>query len=91
MITKLYDTCFIDIINYNFVLIFKAPQDPLGWDGILNCTKNTKQCIQSGPLSKIFNNGLDDDFGTEDCLYLNVYTPLVSETLRSAYFLFGIS
>lgn len=45
------------------------------WKGILDATKNTKICYQIG---------FDMDKETEDCLYLNVYTPKVKfkEILR---------
>ncbi|XP_023012261.2 juvenile hormone esterase [Leptinotarsa decemlineata] len=47
-------------------LRFKDPVPPRPWTGILNTTKNKKICMQ---LYK------DDPRETEDCLYLNVYTP----------------
>ncbi|XP_018578251.1 acetylcholinesterase-like, partial [Anoplophora glabripennis] len=50
-------------------LRFQAPVAPAKWEGILNTTKNEKICYQSGvPVSGLTL--------TEDCLYLNVYTPL---------------
>ncbi|XP_023310399.1 cholinesterase 1 [Anoplophora glabripennis] len=53
-------------------LRFQAPVAPAKWEGILNTTKNEKVCYQSGPGSAPIP-GLNP---TEDCLYLNVYTPL---------------
>ncbi|CAG9827013.1 unnamed protein product [Diabrotica balteata] len=46
---------------------FQLPKPPKPWDGILNTTKNTKVCQQVNKyvLEK-----------TEDCLYLNVYSPV---------------
>ncbi|XP_072399751.1 juvenile hormone esterase-like isoform X2 [Diabrotica undecimpunctata] len=46
---------------------FQLPKPPEPWDGILNTTKNTKVCQQANKyvLEK-----------TEDCLYLNVYSPV---------------
>uniref|UniRef100_A0A6P7FI42 Carboxylic ester hydrolase n=1 Tax=Diabrotica virgifera virgifera TaxID=50390 RepID=A0A6P7FI42_DIAVI len=46
---------------------FQLPKPPEPWNGILNTTKNTKVCQQANKykLEK-----------TEDCLYLNVYSPV---------------
>ncbi|KAJ8923397.1 hypothetical protein NQ315_001955 [Exocentrus adspersus] len=52
-------------------LRFKEPVAPEKWEGVLNTTKNTKICYQSGVYSD-----LGDLRQTEDCLYLNVYTTL---------------
>ncbi|XP_018568320.1 cholinesterase 2-like isoform X2 [Anoplophora glabripennis] len=49
-------------------LRFQAPVAPAKWEGILNTTKNEKMCYQGFPASGLYP--------TEDCLYLNVYTPL---------------
>nr|WCC58169.1 carboxylesterase [Pharsalia antennata] len=51
-------------------LRFKAPAPVENWDGVLDTTKNTKICVQGGA-------GAMQD---EDCLYLNVYTPVVPGT-----------
>ncbi|XP_023311247.1 cholinesterase 1-like isoform X1 [Anoplophora glabripennis] len=53
-------------------LRFQAPVAPAKWEGILNTTKNEKICYQSGD-GYVPIPGLNP---TEDCLYLNVYTPL---------------
>lgn len=50
-------------------LRFQAPKPVEKWDGILDCTENTKMCYQMGS---------NNDQETEDCLILNVYTPVVS-------------
>ncbi|CAG9865381.1 unnamed protein product [Phyllotreta striolata] len=50
---------------------FAEPEEPEPWKGILNATKNTKVCMQTKPSP----GGIET---TEDCLYLNVYTPLKS-------------
>ncbi|XP_023311239.1 cholinesterase 2-like [Anoplophora glabripennis] len=53
-------------------LRFQAPVAPGKWEGILNTTKNEKICYQSGdeyiPVPALTQ--------TEECLNLNVYTPL---------------
>ncbi|KAJ8970724.1 hypothetical protein NQ317_018758 [Molorchus minor] len=51
-------------------LRFKDPQPPENWDGVLDATKNTKICYQIGSSST------SEVVQTEDCLYLNVYTPV---------------
>nr|XP_023028312.1 juvenile hormone esterase-like [Leptinotarsa decemlineata] len=51
---------------------FQPPKHVKPWKGILNTTKNTKICYQN--YSK---HGLEMD---EDCLYINVYTPLKPES-----------
>lgn len=56
-------------------LRFMPPRPVEKWHGTLNCTQNTKICYQVGQ---------NDDRGTEDCLYLNVYTPVVRKTLKIA-------
>uniref|UniRef100_A0A6P7G1C2 Carboxylic ester hydrolase n=1 Tax=Diabrotica virgifera virgifera TaxID=50390 RepID=A0A6P7G1C2_DIAVI len=47
-------------------LRFKDPIEPKSWSEVLQTTKNTKICMQ------LQNT---DPRETEDCLYLNVYTP----------------
>lgn len=50
-------------------LRFMAPQRPEKWNGVLDCTNNTKICYQVNS---------NDERENEDCLFLNVYTPIVS-------------
>ncbi|XP_050504131.1 juvenile hormone esterase isoform X6 [Diabrotica virgifera virgifera] len=47
---------------------FKLPQEPKNWEGVLNTTKNTKVCYQGNYYPNLEK--------TEDCLYLNVYSPV---------------
>ncbi|KOB77862.1 Carboxylesterase [Operophtera brumata] len=45
------------------------PSEP--WTGVLDATKPGSKCIQSNPYS---STPID---GSEDCLYLNIYTPVL--------------
>nr|XP_023022447.1 esterase FE4-like [Leptinotarsa decemlineata] len=51
---------------------FQVPKSPEAWEGILDATDNTKACIGAIPDN---NTSLNIN-QTEDCLYLNVYTPV---------------
>lgn len=49
---------------------FQSPK-PFGkWDGVLNATEYRRPCAYFDFFNKMQN-------GVEDCLYLNVLTPLV--------------
>ncbi|KAJ0183512.1 hypothetical protein K1T71_001488 [Dendrolimus kikuchii] len=50
-------------------LRFKAPQPPKPWEGVRSATEFGPVCYQIYPLVS------DIPFGSEDCLYLNIYTP----------------
>ncbi|XP_069672256.1 juvenile hormone esterase-like [Periplaneta americana] len=47
---------------------FKPPQPPVSWTGVLDASKETPQCIRL-----VFLLGIPA--GTEDCLYLGIFTP----------------
>nr|XP_023024430.1 venom carboxylesterase-6-like [Leptinotarsa decemlineata] len=51
---------------------FKEPKEPDDWKGILNTTVNKRVCMQA--LSYL--NVPDSMKMSEDCLFLNVYTPM---------------
>ncbi|KAJ8970723.1 hypothetical protein NQ317_018757 [Molorchus minor] len=51
-------------------LRFKEPVPPQNWEGVLNATQNTKICLQTS------SHQPSGTTPTEDCLYLNVYTPV---------------
>lgn len=64
----------IIIIRGSPFVVLQEPKNPDPWDGVLDTTDNKKICIQH-PQWTISDVPLNF---TEDCLYLNVFTPLVS-------------
>ncbi|CAH2047748.1 unnamed protein product, partial [Iphiclides podalirius] len=50
-------------------LRFKAPEPPVSWEGVRNATEHGSVCIQYDIVLEQFISG------SEDCLFLNVYTP----------------
>nr|WCC58172.1 carboxylesterase [Pharsalia antennata] len=52
-------------------LRFKEPQAPKSWEEVLNTTTNTVVCFQGNT-----KNTAPNVEESEDCLYINVYTPL---------------
>lgn len=63
-------------------LRFRAPQAADKWDDILNATEDGPWCIQ-------FDIFRDQFTGDEDCLYLNVYSPKLNESLPVLFFIHG--
>ncbi|CAG4986945.1 unnamed protein product [Colias eurytheme] len=62
-------------------LRFKAPREIDPWDGTLLATKEKPACIQ-------FNNDVKKgqplgQYGVEDCLYLDIFTPNIDENRRA--------
>nr|XP_033951196.1 bile salt-activated lipase-like [Pseudochaenichthys georgianus] len=47
---------------------FEKPQPHPGWDGVLKATKFAQRCLQISLLQT-------SSFGSEDCLYLNIWVP----------------
>lgn len=65
MLLKIYEQTFQ----------FQNPQPPETWNGIRDATKDGAMCLQM----LLYNTSLKTVVtGEEDCLYLNVHTPKVS-------------
>jgi len=58
-------------------LRWKAPRPPAGWDGTLRALAYGSPCVQfAGPLGSPDGEAeAGEPFGSEDCLYLNVFAP----------------
>ncbi len=60
-------------------LRWKLPQPPANWSGIRHASEFGPRCMQA----PVFNDMIFRDKGpSEDCLYLNVWTPAVSATQK---------
>lgn len=55
-----------------------APSAPASWTGVLNATTFGPQCAQSYSAAGIFSTG--SNISSEDCLYLNIWTPTYNTT-----------
>jgi para-nitrobenzyl esterase len=53
-------------------LRWRAPQPAAKWEGVRNADKFAPQCVQGGPPSSM----------SEDCLYLNVWSPAKSPSAK---------
>ena len=64
-------------------LRWRAPQNPNTWGNTLVADSFAPACPQKyfGQLTSL-GNTTDSTFGNEDCLYLNVWTPNVSNTAK---------
>ena len=61
-------------------LRFKSPQEPESWSGNKQTIKYSDQCSQ-------MNNGTVS--GSEDCLYLNIFTPSVGTNMAVMVWIHG--
>lgn len=58
-------------IDFRFLVLFQAPQTPKTWDGVRAAMEHGQQCFQRDFMTgrRMVTSG------SEDCLYLNIYTP----------------
>lgn len=62
--------------NQCVIFIFQNPEAPSSWDGTRNASIPAAPCPQVSYVGE--TEGVKDIFGSEDCLYLNVFTNQVS-------------
>ncbi|XP_057654109.1 venom carboxylesterase-6-like isoform X1 [Diorhabda carinulata] len=60
-------------------LRFEPPRQNRKWSGVLNATTDASQCVQGTQSAK----------GSEDCLYINVYTPNLQGNLSVMVWIYG--
>ncbi|XP_026678740.1 pyrethroid hydrolase Ces2e-like isoform X2 [Diaphorina citri] len=63
-------------------LRFRPPQAHPGWEGTLDATKEGGICVQNDVMLGMFESGSDD------CLYLNVYSPCITAGANKAVMVF---
>ena len=66
-------------------LRWKAPQNPELWSGVRDATLPGKKCTQAQTTKEWLRTGIVDPDSSEDCLYLDIYSPQ-----RSAYHLLPV-
>lgn len=66
-----------ELYNFTYTRIFveldplQAPQPFGSWNGVRDCVDEPPVCLQ-------WSKDANGTIGSEDCLYINVYTPLAS-------------
>ena len=62
-------------------LRFRAPQPPASWEGVRDATRFGPMSVQeSGGITAFLGDAVDSS--SEDCLFLNVYTPACDDAAR---------
>lgn len=54
---------------------WREPQPVAAWSGVRDATKFAPRCVQRG-----FAPGAEQELSSEDCLYLNIWTPAQAQT-----------
>lgn len=62
-------------------LRFRSPQPPENWPGVLNATEDGSVCVQGITPNRVN--------GSEDCLFINVYTPRLYDNLPVMVWIYG--
>ncbi|MFL2698257.1 MAG: carboxylesterase/lipase family protein [Gammaproteobacteria bacterium] len=60
-------------------LRWKAPVKPDNWEGVLEATELSQACFQPDGIVLFGSDGGSKWSGSEDCLYLNIWSPKKSE------------
>ncbi|XP_014250675.1 venom carboxylesterase-6-like [Cimex lectularius] len=67
-------------------LRFDAPVPPKRWSGVLDATRQPPHCLQNPIYLRAYRN---ETTGSEDCLYLNIFTPKLKGKLPVMFFIHG--
>ena len=71
-------------------LRFKAPEPPIAWKpNVLRAKTHGNLCLQSGESDYWYKKYSQNFSYSEDCLYLDVYTPNVSLSLPVLFYIHG--
>jgi para-nitrobenzyl esterase len=71
-------------------LRWKEPQPPLAWDGVRDATGFCASCMQNRAFSRLpwTEEFMVQDSISEDCLFLNIWTPAVSAADKLPVFVY---
>ena len=74
-------------------LRWREPQLPAVWEGVLDASKFCASCMQNKLLTHVPNGPWSEEFMvqnnvSEDCLFLNIWTPAKTATTKLAVFVY---